>query len=58
MVGDAGQASARKAEAVREVARMLHEWEDSGELYTDFAERLMTFWETIVSSTSLAKVSD
>jgi hypothetical protein len=41
-VKSAGQASAEEVDdAVTEVARMLSEWEDSGELTTAFAYRVV-----------------
>jgi len=50
--------AADRGETVREVAHMIWEWEDKGdELYSDFAERLVTYFEGRASATSCAKDS-
>jgi hypothetical protein len=40
----ASKEAARSA-LVREVAQMLAEWEESGKLYTEFAEELLSLFE-------------
>ena len=52
-------ASADDAHAlvVQEVATMLRNWEDSGELYTEFAHRIVSYVERMALCTSSASAN-
>jgi hypothetical protein len=56
MVGDVRQASQR-GEMLRDLAQMVSAWETSGELPTEFAERLVDYLEGRLSVTALANGS-